>query len=132
MNSFQFDYSKTFCTQCGSAEYKHYHEDEEYLGCANCGHEFIFGPDQACCLIKTEGHDECVCEHEAFSLYLEELIRQVRQHEREGILEKVLAMEKLSHDTRTPIYQDTFFDKMKQILYADYSPQSSKDAPNEE
>jgi hypothetical protein len=52
--------------------------------------------------------------------------------ERQRITNEVLQLEERSHKTRTPIYQDTFFDKMKQVLYIDYLPKRFKDASNGE
>jgi hypothetical protein len=54
------------------------------------------------------------------------------QRARWNILEAVLEMEQLSHRTRTPIYQDTFFKKMKDLLAYEHPPKHFRDASNGE
>lgn len=52
-----------------------------------------------------------------FNRGLEQGIELGMLKERDRILKGVEALEESSHATRTPIYQDTFFKKIKELLH---------------
>lgn len=55
-----------------------------------------------------------------------------KQEERDRILKAVDAMEEHSHSTRTPIYQDTFFEEIRGIVYNIHPPYRFRDKANGE
>jgi len=52
--------------------------------------------------------------------------------ERERILKAVVELEHTSHSTRTPIYQDTFFKYIKDVIYEQHPPVHFRDTANGE
>jgi hypothetical protein len=49
------------------------------------------------------------------------------QEERARIIGAINRMEEASHSTRTPIYQDTFFEQVKAIVYDIHPPYQFRD-----
>ncbi len=47
---------------------------------------------------------------------INDFVEQAIQREREHILNEIDKLEKLSHSTRTPLFQDTIFEKLRQAL----------------
>ena len=43
-------------------------------------------------------------------------VEKAVQKERERILNEINKLEEISHATRTPLYQDTIFEKLRQVL----------------
>lgn len=54
------------------------------------------------------------------------------QNERARIIEAINRIEETSHATRTPIYQDTFFEQVKAIVYDIHPPYQFRDKSNGE
>ena len=54
------------------------------------------------------------------------------QNERARIIEAINRIEETSHATRTPIYQDTFFEQVKAIVYDIHPPYQFRDKANGE
>lgn len=54
------------------------------------------------------------------------------QEERERILRELDKMEEYSHTTRTPIYQETFFEQVRSIVYNVHPPYNFRDKSNGE
>ena len=54
------------------------------------------------------------------------------QNERARIIGAINRMEEASHSTRTPIYQDTFFEQVRAIVYDVHPPYQFRDKSNGE
>lgn len=48
----------------------------------------------------------------------EQIVRRIIQEERQRILAAIQAIEDQSHATKTPIYQETLFSKVREIVNA--------------
>ena len=63
-----------------------------------------------------------------------EFVEYVAQRERERILNEINKLEELSHSTRTPLFQDTIFERLRQVLGGrqQHPPRQFRDSSNGE
>lgn len=63
-----------------------------------------------------------------------QFVEQAVQRERERILNEINMLEQISHSTRTPLYQDTIFEKLRQVLgvKSQHPPRQFRDSSNGE
>lgn len=63
-----------------------------------------------------------------------DFVEYVTQRERERILNEINKLEELSHSTRTPLFQDTIFERLRQVLgvTAQHPPRQFRDSSNGE
>lgn len=65
---------------------------------------------------------------------INDFVEQAVQQERERILDEINKLEHLSEKTRTPLFQDTIFEKLRQVLdlTAQHPPRQFRDGSNGE
>lgn len=65
---------------------------------------------------------------------INDFVEQAVQRERERILDEINKLEQLSEKTRTPLFQDTIFERLRQVLgaTAQHPPRRFKDSSNGE
>ena len=61
-----------------------------------------------------------------------DFIEYVTIKERERILDEINKLEQSSHETRTPLYQDTIFGKLRELLVVPHPPTKFRDKSNGE
>ena len=65
---------------------------------------------------------------------INDFVEQAVQKERERILNEIDKLEQLSHTTRTPLFQDTIFERLRQVLGGrqQHPPRQFRDTSNGE
>ena len=65
---------------------------------------------------------------------INDFVEQAVQRERERILDEIDKLEQLSEKTRTPLFQDTIFEKLRQVLgvKSQHPPRQFRDSTNGE
>lgn len=65
---------------------------------------------------------------------INDFVEQAVQRERERILDEINKLEQLSEKTRTPLYQDTIFERLRRVLGGrqQHPPRQFRDGANGE